>query len=324
MLRRLFLKSHQYVSLDHPDTRLQAIEDPELFLQNHPPPLIIDEIQYAPDIFSWLKIHIDAHRNRAGQFLLTGSQSFPLMAGVTESLAGRISIFTLLSFSIREQMANKKLTLNTLKAMILRGGYPELAVNRKSDARLWFNNYVQTYLERDLRQLVNISNLTDFQRFLELLAALNGQVLNLSTMSRDLGIAVNTVKNWISILEASHQVILIKPYYRNKGKRIVKSPKVYFLDTGLLCFLNGIYYHEQIFKGPSSGQLFEASVLGELIRKFHMEGEIPKIYWWRTNTGEEIDFILERGQKIFPLEIKLTTRSHQGLIKNMASFCKLF
>jgi len=324
LLQHLFSKTHRYVSLDHPDVRLMAMEDPELFFKNYPPPVIIDEVQYAPGIFSYLKIYIDQQREKMGQFILTGPQSFPLMAGVTESLAGRIAIFTLLSSSIQEQNGRKELSVERLKKYVLRGGFPEVAFNQKKDARLWFNNYLQTYLERDIRQLKNIGHFMDFQRFLELLAALNGQVVNLSVLSRDLGIAVNTVKCWISLLEASHQVILIKPYFKNKGKRIIKSPKLYFLDTGLLCFLNGINYQEQIFKGLASGQLFETVVLGEIIRSFYAKGEVPRVYWWRTSHGEEVDFIMEKGQEIIPIEVKLTANVNKGLIKNLEYFMHLF
>jgi predicted AAA+ superfamily ATPase len=246
------------------------------------------------------------------------------MANVTESLAGRIFIFDLLSLSLKEQMNLDPLTLDALKISTLRGGFPELVVDKGQDTDRWFKNYLQTYLERDVRQLRQVGNITDFQRFLELLASFNGQVLHLSNMSRDLGVAVNTVKSWLSVLEASHQVILIAPFYKNKGKRIIKSPRIYFLDTGLLCFLNGISSKEQIFKGPLAGALLENVVLGEILRGFHNRGEIPRIFWWRTSYGEEVDFILERQGKMIPIEIKMTSRIDKALTKNLQSFCGLF
>ncbi len=325
LLKHLFLKSHRYVSLDDPEARLMAKDDPRLFLDNYPAPLIIDEIQYAPELFSHIKIRIDENRARKGLFLLTGSQSFPLMAKVGESLAGRIAIFTLLSFSFKEEFRKGPvLTLESLKKRILRGGFPEITVNKNIDLKLWYAGYLQTYLERDIRNLRQIGDLTDFQRFLQLLAAFNGQVLNLSSLSRDLGVAVNTVKTWISILEASHQIILIKPFYLNKGKRIIKSPKVYFLDTGLLCYLTGLTSAEQVLKGPLSGQIFEGLVLGEIIRNFYNRGEIPRIFWWRTSYGEEVDFIIEKENKIIPVEVKMTAKAQKGMIKNLISFDSLF
>ena len=325
LLKHLFSKTHNYVSLDDPDVRLMANQDPGLFLKNHPAPVIIDEIQYAPGLFSFLKIQIDQNRSKKGQFLLTGSQSFPLMAKVGESLAGRIAVFTLLSFSIKEQMQNKKKAdQEKLKSMVLRGGYPEIAVDKKIDLKLWFNGYLQTYLERDVRNLRQIGDLTDYQRFLELLASLDGQVLRLSEISRDLGVAVNTVKAWVSILEACNQIYLVKPFYKNKGKRIIKSPKVYFLDTGFLCFLSGITSREQIFKGPLAGRLLENVVLGEILRNFLNKGELPKVFWWRTSYGEEVDFVMEREGKIYPIEVKLSSRTNKELASGLISFSKLF
>lgn len=325
ILKHLFLKTHNYVSLDEPDIRLQASRDPKYFLKNFPPPVIIDEIQYATELFPYLKIAIDNNRSRRGQFLLTGSQSFPLMARVGESLAGRIAVFALLSFSYSEQLKRKKaLDLDTLKQMALKGGFPEVVLRKNINMKLWFSGYLQTYLERDVRQLRQVGDLMDFQRFLELLAANNGQVLNLSGLSRDLGVAVNTIKAWISVLEASHQIVVIKPYYRNKGKRIVKSPKVYFLDTGFLCYLTGVLHKEQVFKGPLAGQLFETIVLGEVVRRFHNEGNIPRIFWWRTSYGEEVDFIIERKGKIIPVEVKMTSKTNRDLARSLFSFSKTF
>lgn len=325
LLKHLFSKSHRYVSLDDPEARLMAKDDPKLFLDNYPSPIIIDEVQYAPELLSYIKMKIDEDRARKGLFLLTGSQSFPLMAKVGESLAGRIAVFTLLSFSFKEEFRTKSaLSLNELKKRVLRGGFPEIAVNKNIDLRLWYGSYLQTYLERDIRHLRQIGNLTDFQRFLQLLATFNGQVLNLSSLSRDLGVAVNTVKTWISILEAGYQIVLIKPFYINKGKRIIKSPKVYFLDTGLLCYLTGLTSTEQVFKGPLAGQLFEGLVLGEIIRNFCHRGEVPRIFWWRTSYGEEVDFVIEKANKIIAIEVKMSAKANKEIIKNLISFDKLF
>jgi len=302
-----------------------ATEDPRLFFKNYPPPIVIDEIQYAPQIFSYIKMLIDEDRSKKGQFLLTGSQSFPLMAKVGESLAGRVAVLTLLSFSYNEQFISKEnFDIGGLKERILRGGFPEVVITPDINRELWFSSYLQTYLERDVRQLRQIGDLNDFQRFLQILAAFNGQVLHLSNLSRDIGIAVNTVKAWISVLEAHQQLVTIKPFYLNKGKRIIKSPKIYFLDTGLLCYLTGISSGDQVFKGPWAGQLFETVVLGEIIRSFYNQGQIPRVYWWRTSHGEEVDFIIEKMGKIMPLEVKVSSKANKLMAKGLISFYLLF
>lgn len=325
LLKHLFSKHHGYVSMDDPGLRLMATEEPCMFFQNYKPPLIIDEIQYAPQLLSYIKMMIDKRRSLAGQFLLTGSQIFPLMARVSESLAGRIAVFNLLSFSLREQFYSAMPhNIELLKEMTLKGGFPEVSLKKDINLEIWFSSYLQTYLERDVRQLRQIGDLSDFQRFLQLLAAFNGQSVNLSNFSRDLGVAVNTIKAWISILEASGQVITVKPFYMNKGKRIIKSPKVYFLDTGLLCYLSGIVSTSQVFRGPLSGQLLETAVLGELVRNFCNCGKLPRIFWWRTSYGEEVDFIVEDRGKLIPIEVKLSAKADSKIIKGLSSFGGLF
>lgn len=325
LLKHLFSKTHSYVSMDNPDLRLMAINETELFFKNYKPPIIIDEVQYVTRIFSYIKMLIDKDRHKFGQFILTGSQLFPLMANVGESLAGRIGVFTLLPFSIEEQInKNKPFDDDMLKRFALRGGFPEVTLNKAMNPELWFAGYLQTYLERDVRQLRQIGSLVDFQRFLQLIAAFNGQAVNLSGLSRDLGVAINTIKAWLSILEASGQIILIKPFYLNKGKRIIKSPKIYFLDTGLLCYLSGISSINQIFKGPLSGQLFETVVVCEIVKRFYNNGKIPKIYWWRTSYGEEVDFVIEDKGKIIPIEVKLSANINMEIAKGLINFYNAF
>ncbi len=328
LLKHLFSKSHKYVSMDNPDLRLMATKEPALFFENFSPPVIIDEIQYAPQLFSYIKIMIDNNRKAKGQFLLTGSQIFPLMAKAGESLAGRIAVFTLLPFSFKEQFSGQKInnlrSIEKLKNRILVGCFPEPALTEKVNIELWFASYLQTYLERDVRQLRHIGDLGDFQRFLELLAAFNGQVINYSGLSRDLGVALNTIKAWISVLEASGQIILVQPFYLNKGKRIIKSPKIYFLDTGFLCYLSGISSEKQIFKGPLSGQMLETAVAGEIAKNFYNRGKIPRIFWWRTSHGDEVDFIIEDKGRIIPVEVKLSAKINANMVKGLNSFCRLF
>jgi predicted AAA+ superfamily ATPase len=325
LLKHLFLKTHAYVSLDDPGIRLMAAKEPALFFENFKPPLIIDEVQYAPQIFPYLKLIIDKKRKIRGNFILTGSQLFPLMAGVSESLAGRAALFTLLSFSLLERSRGKnEFSFNRLKRLLFSGGFPDAALSAPKLLNTWFSSYIQTYLERDVRQLRQVGDLSDFQRFLQLIAAVNGQILNLSSVSRDLGVAVNTIKAWISILEASGQVFLLKPFYINKGKRLVKNPKLYFLDTGLLNYLLGLESSGQVFKGPAAGQMLETAALGEIIRKAYNNGQLPRVYYWRTSYGEEVDFIIEERTKLVPVEIKLSANISAAAAKAAVSFIDLF
>ena len=325
LFHKLFDKTHRYVSLDDLEMRRMAIQDPALFIKNFEPPIIIDEIQYAPDLLPYLKIWIDAHRSKKGQIILTGSQMFPLMKGVTESLAGRAAILTLLSFAAGEtKKIAQTMRQNEIQNFIFYGGYPELVLARKRNSRLWFSSYLQTYLERDLRQIQTIGSLTDFQRFLELLATRHGQVLHLSQISNDLGVAVNTVKRWVSVLEATHQICLVKPYFKNAGKRLVKAPRVYFLDSGLLCYLQGVSSSQQALAGMGAGQRFEGLVISEIIRRFYAEGESPRVYWWRTSNGDEVDFVIEISGRLYPIEVKMSSKESPGLARGALLFQKLF
>ena len=255
LLRHLFRETHRYVSLEPPDVRAAATEDPRSFLELHSPPVIFDEVQYVPDLMPYIKERIDARRGKAGQYLLTGSQNLLLPEKVTESLVGRTAMLRLLPLSYREisktpqavfpwergtSPKRHKHAFGPLWESFLRGGYPELAAHPKRDAALWHSSYVQTYLERDVRGLRQIGDLTQFQAFLRALAARSAQLLNVTDLARDLGLAVNTVKAWISVLEATYQVIILRPYFRNVGKRLVKTPKVYFADVGTLCYLAGL------------------------------------------------------------------------------------
>ncbi len=338
-LRYLFAKTHTYCSLDEPDIRELAISDPNLFLNTYSCPIMIDEIQYAPELLHYIKRDVDRHRSEPGRYIMTGSQHFPLMQGVTESLAGRTAVLNLLSMAGCERkkrplsdsvpltftgLRRGKRSSTQLFSEIIRGGFPELVVRPRRDSRLWHAAYVQTYLERDVRSLRQIGNLNDFQRFLQLLASRAGQLLNLSELSRSLGVAVNTVKSWIGVLEASHQVHLLKPYFRNMGKRLVKAPKVYFLDTGLLCYLTGLREPEHAMQGPMAGALFENAVFAEIFKSFIHRGERPLLYFWRTSAGHEVDFVLEREGKLLPIETKLTETPRLLHAEGISKFRVLF
>ena len=270
MVRKRLAGGHRYVSLDEPDVRLMAHEDPRLFLSVHAPPVIIDEIQLAPGLLAYIKAAIDRARDRKGQFILTGSQVFQMMHGVSESLAGRAAIHTLLPMSMGERLnhprtsspltpgdavsgdADGEIPAMEFIARGLRGGYPEPALDPNIPLQTWYASYVQTYLERDVRHIRQVADLEEFQRFMRALAARHGQLLHLAELGRDLGLALNTIKAWVSVLVASHQVVLLRPYFRSQGKRLVKAPRLYFLDSGLVCYLTGIREEAQWRDGPRS------------------------------------------------------------------------
>lgn len=322
LVRELFGATHRYCTLDDPAVREQALRDPHLLLARFEPPVILDEIQYAPQLLHHVKLDIDAHRTHGGRFVITGSQAFSLMQGVSESLAGRAAITSLLSFSLREALgvpdaaadwraalssgARMPDEVSSLLDLVQRGGYPEPALQSEIDVKLWHASYVQTYLERDVRSLRAVGDLNDFQRQLLATAARTGSLINYEDLARDLGITGKTVRAWMSVLEASGQVLTLKPFFGNVSKRLVKRPKVYFLDTGTLAYLLGVSQREQLLQGAAAGPLFEAAVLGQIHRLLIHHGEASRLCFWRTAAGHEVDFVIEDGQRLIPIEAKLT------------------
>lgn len=299
--------------------RERATKDPHLFFEEYPHTIIFDEIQYVPHILSYIKILVDKEPHKKGRFILTGSQQFHVMKHLSETLAGRIALLTLYPFSITEKRHVPLLhrTLTTTKKAFLhactRGSYPQLSVVQRMDAATWYAGYVQTYLERDIRSIYNVGNLRDFQRCMQLLASRTSQMLNMSTIATDVGVSVNTIKHWISILEAGNLVYLLPPYYQNLGKRITKNPKLYFCDVGLACHLSGITSEEHILHGPHAGALFENFILQETLKWFANRGQIPRLYFLRTHNNLEIDLLIETNLQCFPIEIKLTKTPHIGM-----------
>lgn len=322
ILQHLFGGNYHYVSLEPPDVRASAEEDPRTFLEMHPPPVIFDEVQYAPGLLPYIKEKIDADRHKSGQYLLTGSQNLLLMEKVTESLAGRAAMLRLLPLSRREtekkpqlslpwepkrrSSAGKRLAFQDLWEGFLRGGYPELVAQPGRDIHVWHASYVQTYLERDVRTLRQVGDLSQFQNFLRTLAARSAQLLNLTDVARDLGVAVNTTKAWLSVLEATYQVIVLRPYFANVGKRLVKTPKVYFTDVGTLCYLTGLKDPEHAAAGPMGGAIMETAVLSEIVKALVHRGIDPQVYFWRTIAGTEVDIVVDTGGKLVPIEVKLS------------------
>lgn len=337
LLKHLFGERYQYVSLEPPDVRAAATADPRGFLAFYKPPVIFDEIQYAPVLLPYIKELIDQDRSASGRFLLTGSQNLLMHEQVTESLAGRAAILRLLPLSCREILGQPTRVLHwdiqsfmqryrrkpehaDWWPIFLRGSYPELWANPQRDAWLWHSSYIQTYLERDVRGLRHVGDLTEFQSFLRALAARSGQLLNLSDISRDLGIAVNTVKQWLSILEATFQVIILRPWHKNLNKRLVKTPKVYFTDTGTLCHLVGLKDPAHAMAGPMGGAIFETAVVTEIYKTMWHWGIEPRLYFWRTSQGEEVDLVIESGTQLIPIEVKLSATPRPEMGRGIESF----
>jgi predicted AAA+ superfamily ATPase len=338
LLKHLFAGIYTYVSLEPPDVRAAASDDPRGFLAMYPPPCIMDEVQNAPDLLPYIKERVDADRSNPGQYLLTGSQNLLLMERVTESLAGRTAVLRLLPLSQREILGtpqalfpweleekrplHRELAYDKLWETFLGGSYPELSSDRTKDSTLWYASYIQTYLERDVRSLRQVGDLTTFQSFLRAIAARSGGLLKLSEMSRDIGVAVNTAKAWLSILEATYQVIILRPYFANVGKRLVKTPKLYFTDVGMLCYLAGLRDPRHAASGPMGGAIFETAVLTEIVKTYLHRGEEPRVYFWRTSTGIEVDILVETDGQIVPIESKLSATPRPAMAKGIVALRK--
>jgi uncharacterized protein len=301
-LLRLF-PDYGFVSLDLPTEAEQAEKEPDNFLRRHPPPVIVDEFQYAPRLFRHLKVAVDANRTRNGQFLLTGSQKFTLMKNVSESLAGRADIVELETLSFAE--IRTALPQTGLEMAIVRGGFPELYANPDIDRMAYYNSYLATYLERDVRSLANVGNLRDFERFLRACALRSANLLNKADLARDVGIAPSTANHWLSTLEASGQVVLLAPWFSNRTKSIVRSPKLYLADTGLLCALLNITSENALSQSPAVGAIWETFVFAQLRGRERRAGRTGNLFFWRDRT-REVDFVANVGGKLELFEAKWT------------------
>ena len=322
-LLRVALPEYTYITLDDPVVRGQAVNDPNLFLDSIREPVIIDEFQYAPELLHYIKMRIDSDRGVKGRFVLTGSQQFIATKGLSESLAGRIGLLELVPFSLLEyQCANgSKDSCEVFAELTLRGSFPELVVDKSLDASRWYASYLQTYIERDIRTLYDIGNLRDFEQTLKLLAARCSQQLNLSTLSRDVGVSVNTIKRWISILEACRIIYLLPAYYRNLGQRVVKSPKVYFVDSGLVCYLTGLRDKQHLMAGPMAGALFENFCIQEALKASLVKGVVPRLSYLRTKSGFEIDLVVEaENGALYPFEFKISKTPKPVMANSLERF----
>jgi len=300
-LTRLAFPDKPYLSLEDPDMHSLAEEDPRGLLSGFPDGAVLDEVQRAPQLFSYLQTHVDANM-RPGMFVLTGSQQFGLLSGISQSLAGRVGLVQLLPFTISELKSAKRLPI-TLDDLLFRGLYPPI-YDRDLIPGDWFAGYMTTYIERDVRQLINVRDLSTFHRFVKMCAARIGQLLNLSSLAADCGITHNTAASWVSVLEASYIVCLLRPHHRNFNKRLVKSPKLYFIDTGFAAWLLGIREPQQISFHAQRGALFENLVVTEFLKERFNRGLQPNLYFWRDSKGLEIDLILEEGDALKPIEVK--------------------
>jgi predicted AAA+ superfamily ATPase len=303
-----------FVSLDLPSEAEQAEKEPERFLQRHPPPVIIDEVQYAPGLFRHLKAAVDAHRSRNGQFLLTGSQKFTLMKNVSESLAGRADVVELETLSYAEIRAARPNA--GLESSIVRGGFPELHANPEIDSAAYYNSYLATYLERDVRALTNVGSLRDFERFLRACALRSANLLNKADLARDVGIAPSTANQWISMLQASGQAVLLEPWFSNRTKSMVKSPKLYLADTGLLCALLNIRSEEALRQSPAAGAIWETFVFAQLRARERHAGRVGSLFFWRDRS-REVDFLVDAGGNLELFEAKWTELPDRGDTVNL-------
>jgi predicted AAA+ superfamily ATPase len=294
LLRQVFPDA-EYHLLEDPDTIARVQSDPRAFLDELKLPAILDEIQNAPEILNYIRSRVDSAPRRKGQWLLTGSQEAPLMQGITESMAGRAGVFQLLPLSLEE----------TPKVTVLNGGFPEVLA-RPSTRGLWYQSYVQTYLERDVRAVTSIRDVSTFRRFIALVASRTGQILNKTDIAAPLGVSVPTITQWLSILEISGQILLVPPYFENFGKRLIKSPKVYWVDSGLVCHLLGIETESELRRSPFRGAIFEGFVASEIAKQQLNAGVRRQLYYFRDQQGLEVDFLVPmRATRLAMIEVKV-------------------
>jgi predicted AAA+ superfamily ATPase len=319
-LARTCFPEKVYVSLENPDVRRFALDDPRNFLKKYKDGAILDEVQRAPELLSYLQQVLDESTEK-GKFILTGSNNFLLQEKITQSLAGRASYLDLLPFSIRE-LTHIPHALDDLNTVLFKGGFPPIQADAIPPVD-WFRAYLRTYIERDVRQIRNISNLLAFEKLIALCAGRVGQLLNYSSLSNELGLDVKTIKSWIGILQAAYHIFLLPPYFKNFNKRVVKTPKLYFYDTGLACHLLQISSPEQLYNHPFRGAIFENFVISELLKNRYNQGRRSNLYFWRDNTGNEIDVVIDNGVNLHGLEIKSGSTLSSSQFKNLRFWQKL-
>jgi len=337
-LAKELFPEYRYLSLENLDVRDHATNDPRGFLKEIGPYVILDEVQRVPELFPYLQEIVDTNQEPA-QYVLTGSSQFLLVEKITQSLAGRIITFKLYPLSFTELFEyqqekdfeevfqvrhhnRKKIDQETLYELLWKGLYPRI-YDKQLDSYKWYENYLLTYVERDIRSLLNIRNLRSFEMFLRLTASQSGQLMNYSNLSNAVGVAVGTIKEWISLLETSGIIFILPPFFENFSKRITKTPKIYFVDTGLLCHLLSIRTVEHLKTHPLLGSIFETFIVSECFKRCHNLAIVPPLYFWRDQTGNEIDLLIYKGQSNFPVEIKLSQSFNSDFKKTIASWMNL-
>jgi len=311
-------KKRAYVTLDEVDKRDLAKRDPDFFLDQLGTPAIIDEVQYAPELFSSIKIRVDSSDKR-GLYWITGSQQFNLIKNMQESLAGRVAILDLLGLSRSEKFNQNKDNKKSIFEEIFTGSFPTFFSKKETDRAIFYNSYIQTYLDRDLSDIFGLTKTIEFQRFLTVCAARTGQILNMSDLARDVGVAVSTASEWLSILESTRQIYMLQPYFPNITKRLIKSPKMYFLDTGLATYLTKWDSPKNLEAGSMSGALFETYIISEFIKKYINQGKNPPLYYLRDKEGHEVDLVVEQNG-IHLYEIKLAVGTNRAFEANLNYF----
>ena len=324
LLQEVQKSSRSYVTLDDLGMRMAAQQDPASFLDRLKLPVLIDEVQYAPDLFSYIKMVVDREKQN-GMFWLTGSQQFEMMKNVTESLAGRVAILNLQGISLAEEQNRadsppflptperlksrsqaKPLTLPEAYHIIWRGSYPDVVMQDGKNWERFYSSYISTYIQRDVREYLNINDTAAFHKFMQIAAARTGQLVNYADMARDVGISESTIKTWLSVLHASGIVYMLQPYFTNHTKRLVKTPKLYFMDTGLCAYLTGWLNSDVLERGAMSGAMLETWVVSEIIKSYLHHGRTPRIYFYRDKDKREVDVIIEENGMLYPIEIKKT------------------
>ena len=319
-LSRMLLPDYEYVNLEDISKRNFAQSDPKGFLETYKDGVIIDEIQYVPDLFSYLQVYTD-QRQKNGEYLITGSQNFLMLEKISQSLAGRVAIFNLLPLSVNELKLGG-FSFENWEEYLLNGSFPRKWIN-KIDAFDFYENYLKTYVERDVRLIKNINKLDVFQKFIQLLAGRTGQLFNQNSIGIELGLDNKTINSWMNLLEASFIAFRLKPYYNNFNKRIVKTPKIYFYDTGLLAYLLGIRTPEDFQIHFAKGQLFENFIILEKVKQRWNTKSHDKYYFWRDSSGNEVDLLIERNQKLLSIEIKSGKTIHSEFFKSLNNFKKI-
>jgi uncharacterized protein len=321
-LSRLTFPNYKYISFEDLDMRAYAQTDPRAFLRNNKNEhgLILDEIQHVPDLMSYIQTFVDEEKKN-GYFILTGSQNFLVTQTISQTLAGRMAIMTLLPLSIKELRENNLLGEFSEDVMYA-GGYPRIYEQGLKPAE-WLSSYIQNYVERDVRQIVNVQDLNLFQKFLKLCAGYTGQMLNMEAISNQCGISKNTAKGWLSVLEASYIVFQLQPHFTNMNKRQVKTPKLYFYDTGIACHLLEIKSEKDLAQHYLRGGLFESMIISDLFKEYYNRGERPSIYFWRDKTGHEVDCMIDQGVRLIPIEIKSGETIGAGFFSGLEYWNKL-